>query len=46
VATTSAKLPTPEEQITELHAMMDKLVASLATVQGNQGRLTVVVNHL
>jgi hypothetical protein len=41
--------PTPkttDEQFTELRAVIDNLASSMATTQGNQGQLTVVVNHL
>jgi hypothetical protein len=34
------------EQIADLRAVIDNMAASLATMQGNQGQLTVVVNRL
>jgi hypothetical protein len=34
------------EQIADLWAVIDNMAASLATMQGNQGQLTVVVNRL
>jgi hypothetical protein len=38
--------PPPDNQLAELHAVVDKIAASLATVQGNQGQLTVAINRL
>jgi hypothetical protein len=38
--------PPPDDQLAELRAVVDKITASLATVQGNQGQLTVAVNRL
>jgi hypothetical protein len=35
-----------DEQIADLRTVIDNLVASMATVQGNQGQLTVAVNRL
>jgi hypothetical protein len=32
------------EQIADLWVVIDNMAASLATMQGNQGQLTVVVN--
>jgi hypothetical protein len=34
------------EQIADLRAVIDNMAASLATMQGNQGQLTVAVNRL
>jgi hypothetical protein len=38
--------PPPDDQLAELHVVVDKIATSLATVQGNQGQLTVAVNRL
>jgi hypothetical protein len=40
------KLKTTDEQFAELRAVIDNLAASMATMQGNQGQLTVGVNRL
>jgi hypothetical protein len=34
------------EQIADLRAVIDNMAASLTTMQGNQGQLTVAVNRL
>jgi hypothetical protein len=39
-------VPVPDDQLAELRAVIDKIAASLATVQGNQGQLTVAINRL
>jgi hypothetical protein len=44
-------VPTPTEQSTEdqvpdLHAVMEKLATAVATIQGNQGQLTVAINQM
>jgi hypothetical protein len=46
IAPTTDKSKTPSEEITELRAIIDNMAASLATVQGNKGQLTVVVNRI
>jgi hypothetical protein len=46
MSTTTPHTKTPEEQIVEMCEIIDKLTASLATVQANQGQLTVVVNRM
>jgi hypothetical protein len=43
MSSTPWKPQAPEEQIAKLREIIDKLTASMATVQGNQGQLTVVV---
>jgi hypothetical protein len=40
------KPKTTDEQITELRAVIDNMAASMATMQGNQGQLTVAINRL
>jgi hypothetical protein len=40
------KSKSTDEQIAYLRAVIDNLVASMATMQGNQGQLTVAVNRL
>jgi hypothetical protein len=40
------KAKSTEEQLADIHAIIDNLVASMATMQGNQGQLTVAVNRL
>jgi hypothetical protein len=40
------KPKTTDEQIAELRAMIDSMAASMATMQGNQGQLTVAINRL
>jgi hypothetical protein len=40
------KPKTTEEQIADLRAVIDNMAASMATMQGNQGQLTVAVNRL
>jgi hypothetical protein len=35
-----------DDQLAELRTVVDKIAASLATVQGNKGQLTVAVNQL
>jgi hypothetical protein len=40
------KAKTTNEQLADIHAVIDNLAASMATMQGNQGQLTVVVNRL
>jgi hypothetical protein len=40
------KLKTTDEQFVELRTVIDNLAASMATMQGNQGQLTVGVNRL
>jgi hypothetical protein len=44
MAANSPKPKTPEEEIGELHALVDTLASSLAAVKGNQGQLTIAVN--
>jgi hypothetical protein len=46
--TTSTTPPSKSvaEQIADLRAVIDNMAASLATMQGNQGQLTVAVNRL
>jgi hypothetical protein len=39
-------VPVPDDQLAELRAVIDKIAASLATVQGNQGQLTMAINRL
>jgi hypothetical protein len=46
MAANSPKSKTPEEEISELRALVDTLASSLAAVKGNQGQLTVAVNRL
>jgi hypothetical protein len=46
---TTPQLPkskSTDEQIVDLRAVIDNLAASMATMQGNQGQLTVAVNRL
>jgi hypothetical protein len=40
------KAKTTNEQLADIHAVIDNLAASMATMQGNQGQLTVAVNRL
>jgi hypothetical protein len=40
------KPKTTDEQIAELRAVIDNMAASMATMQGNQGQLTVAINRL
>jgi hypothetical protein len=40
------KPKTTEEQIADLRAVIDNMAVSMATMQGNQGQLTVAVNRL
>jgi hypothetical protein len=35
-----------EEQLVGIHAIIDNMAAYMATMQGNQGQLTVAVNQL
>jgi hypothetical protein len=46
MAATTPKSKTPEEEITELRALVDTPASSLAAVKWNQGQLTIVVNRL
>jgi hypothetical protein len=46
MATPPSKPKTMEEQFVELHSMIDNMAASMATIQGNQGQLTVAFNRL
>jgi hypothetical protein len=46
MAPNNDKEKSSEEQITELRVIIDKLVTSLAIVQGNQGQWTAAANHL
>jgi hypothetical protein len=49
VAMTTSTPPSTKsvaEQIADLRAVIDNMAASLATMQGNQGQLTVAVNRL
>jgi hypothetical protein len=46
MSSSTPKAQTPEEQIAELREIIDKLTASMVTVQGNQGQLTVAVNRM
>jgi hypothetical protein len=43
---TPPKAQTVAEQIADLRAVIDNMAASLATMQGNQGQLTVAGNRL
>jgi hypothetical protein len=40
------KQPSAEEQMANLLAVMEKLVSVVATIQGNQGQLTIAFNRL
>jgi hypothetical protein len=40
------KQPSAEEQMANLLAVMEKLVSVVATIQGNQGQLTIAFNQL
>jgi hypothetical protein len=42
----SPKPKTTDEQIAELCVVIDNMAASMATMQGNQGQLTVTINQL
>jgi hypothetical protein len=46
MATAPEKPKTANEQFAELRVVIDNLASSMATMQGNQGQLTVVTNHL
>jgi hypothetical protein len=46
MTTPPTKTKTVEEQIVDLRAVIDNMAASMATMQGNQGQLTVAVNRL
>jgi hypothetical protein len=41
-----SKAKSTEEQLADICAVIDNLAASMATMQGNQGQLTMVVNRL
>jgi hypothetical protein len=41
-----SKAKSTEEQLADIHAVIDNLAASMATMQGNQGQLTVAMNRL
>jgi hypothetical protein len=41
-----SKAKSTEEQLADIRAVIDNLAASMATMQGNQGQLTVAVNRL
>jgi hypothetical protein len=43
---TPPKAKTVDEQNADLRAVIDNMAASMTTMQGNQGQLTVVVNRL
>jgi hypothetical protein len=43
---TPPKAKTVDKQIADLRVVIDNMAASMATMQGNQGQLTVVVNQL
>jgi hypothetical protein len=43
---TPPKVQTVAEQIADLRVVIDNMAASLATMQGNQGQLTMAVNRL
>jgi hypothetical protein len=43
---TPPKAKTVDKQITDLRMVIDNMAASMATMQGNQGQLTVAVNQL
>jgi hypothetical protein len=40
------KAKSTEEQLADIRAVIDNMVASMATMQGNQGQLIVAVNRL
>jgi hypothetical protein len=44
--TTPPKPKTTDEQIAELRAVIYNMAASMATMQSNQGQLTVAINRL
>jgi hypothetical protein len=46
MTTPHTKTKIVEEQIVDLRAVVDNMTASMATMQGNQGQLTVAVNRL
>jgi hypothetical protein len=46
MTTPPTKAKTVEEQIADLRAVIDNMVASMATMQVNQGQLTVAANRL
>jgi hypothetical protein len=46
MGTAPAKPKSIDEQFAELRVVIDNLASSLATIQGNQGQLTVAVNRL
>jgi hypothetical protein len=41
-----SKAKSTEEQLADIRAVVDNLAASMATMQGNQGQLTVAVDRL
>jgi hypothetical protein len=43
---TPPKAKTVDKQIADLRVVIDNMAASMATMQGNQGQLTVAVNQL
>jgi hypothetical protein len=40
-----SKVKSTEEQLADIHAIIDNLAVSMAMMQGNQGQLTVAVNR-
>jgi hypothetical protein len=46
MATTPEKPKTTDEQFAKLRVVIDNLASSMATMQGNQGQLTVAINRL
>jgi hypothetical protein len=46
MSTPPPKAKSTDEQLAELHTVINNMASSMATMQGNQGQLTVAVNRL
>jgi hypothetical protein len=46
MSTPSTKPPSTEEHVADLCVVMEKMASAVATIQGNQGQLTIAINRL
>jgi hypothetical protein len=46
MSTPAPKAKSTDEHLAELHTVINNMASSMATMQGNQGQLTVAVNRL